>query len=314
MMGRHIIIVGPPGIGKTTLAKNVARILPEIKVIKGCKYNCAAEEPICPECKQKKSKETIKISGEKRFVRVQGSPDLTAEDLIGDIDPIKAIKYGPLSIEAFTPGKIFKANNGILFFDEVNRCPEKLQNAMLQVLAEKTATVGSYEVDMPANLIFIGTMNPEDYSATEQMSEVFMDRFDIIYMNYPETIQIEKKIIKEKSETIKEIEFPEDLFTLMTYFVRSLRESKDLERKPSVRASMGLYERAQSNAMLEKRKQVEMKDIEESITSVLSHRIKLKPSIRYLQTGTEFIKEEFQKFLNSKEAQRILEEKETEPG
>ena len=73
---RHIILVGPPGIGKTTLAKNIARLLGK------------------------------KIP----FVRVQGSPDLTVEDLLGDIDPVKALKFGPLSIEAFTKGKIFKAD------------------------------------------------------------------------------------------------------------------------------------------------------------------------------------------------------------
>ena len=100
---RHIIFVGPPGIGKTTLAKNIAKLL---------------------------GKNTP-------FIRVQGSPDLTVEDLLGDIDPVKALKFGPLSIEAFTKGKIFKADKGILFFDELNRCPEKVQNALLQVLEEE---------------------------------------------------------------------------------------------------------------------------------------------------------------------------------
>ena len=85
---RHIIFVGAPGIGKTTLAKNISKLLPH------------------------EGKDKVP------FVRIQGSPDLTVEDLLGDIDPIKAMKFGPLSLEAFTKGKIFKADKGILFFDE----------------------------------------------------------------------------------------------------------------------------------------------------------------------------------------------------
>lgn len=264
LMNRHIIIVGPPGIGKTTLAKNIAKLLPE---------------------------------GLKNFVRVQGSPDLTAEDLLGDIDPIKALKYGPLSLEAFQKGKIFKADNGILFFDELNRCPEKLQNALLQVLEEGKATIASYDVDFDIDFIFIGTMNPEDTS-TEKLSDVLLDRFDLIYMDYPETIEIEKEIVKQKGEKL-DINFQEKLLHLTTYFVRLLREDEKLEKKPSVRASLGLYERAQSNALLNSRKTVKFEDIEEAVISVLAHRIRLKPSVKYLQDPTEFIKEEFKKFLEA---------------
>ena len=93
--------------------------------------------PLCPTCKSNKDVKTKNVTGEELFVRIQRSPDLTAEDLIGDIDPIKALEHGPMSEQAFTPGKIFKANGGILFFDEVNRCPERLQNALLQVLQER---------------------------------------------------------------------------------------------------------------------------------------------------------------------------------
>lgn len=258
---RNVIVVGTPGIGKTTIAKNVSKI----------------------------------VSG-KAFVRVQGSPDLTVEDLIGDIDPIKAMKFGPLSKEAFTPGKIFKANEGVLFFDEINRCPEKLQNALLQVLQEKKCTIGSYDVDMDANFVFIATMNPED-TATEKISDVLLDRFDVIYMTAPDTIDEEKEIITKYGEKICDVS--EDLLHIMAYFVRLLRESDDLEKKPSVRASLGLYERSQANAMLNERKSVNFDDMKDAVVSVLAHRIRLKPSIKYIQEPTEYLKNKFEEFCKS---------------
>ncbi|MBD3310339.1 AAA domain-containing protein [Candidatus Woesearchaeota archaeon] len=293
LMGRHIIISGPPGVGKTTTAKNIAKLLPAIQV-NTCPYHCSPDNPLCPECKLAGGKAGKKrIEGIERFVRIQGSPDLTVEDLLGDIDPVKALKFGPLSIEAFTPGKIFRANEGVLFFDEVNRCPEKLQNAMLQVLQEGIATIGSYDVDLPADFIFIGTMNPEDVS-TERLSEVFLDRFDVIYMGYPESIDLEKQIVKLRGK--QAADFPEKLFHFAIGFVRSLRVDPNVEKKPSVRASLGLYERAQSNAYLKGRKKVSYDDIREAVISVLSHRIELKPSVKYLESPEKYIEQEFRKF------------------
>ena len=269
LMRRHSIIVGPPGIGKTTLVKSLSKMLP------------------------KKITDSKEIDAP--FIRVQGSPDLTAEDLIGDIDPVKAIEYGPLSPEAFSPGKIFKADKGILFFDEVNRCSEKLQNALLQALEERKVTIGSYDVDLDADFIFVGTMNPEE-SSTEPLSDVFLDRFDLIYMTPPETQELEEKIVRLRGKKI--VEFPDDLLKTVVHFIRLLRKSKDLEKHPSVRATLGIYERAQSNAYIDNKERVDLVHVRKAIVSVLSHRIRLKPSLKYLKGASEFVAERFAEFCD----------------
>jgi len=296
---RHFVIFGPPGIGKTTLAKNIAKLLPKMTV-NDCEFNCLPTKPVCPACRQRKKKTKI-IKGEERFVRVQGSPDLTVEDLLGDIDPIKAMKFGSMSLEAFTPGKIFKANNGVLFFDELNRCPEKLQNALLQVLEERRATIGSYDVDIPADFIFIATMNPHDTN-TERLSDVLLDRFDVVYMKYPESDGIEAEIVKDKGQKIAQV--PSKMLDLMVRFVRGLRDDDKLEKAPSVRGSIGLSDRAQGNAILKNRTTVKFEDIKDAVVSVLAHRIRFKPSLKYVENPEEYLKKKIEDFSSESESDK----------
>jgi magnesium chelatase subunit I len=289
---RHLVILGFPGVGKTTMARSVAKLLPEIRIVKGCEFSCDPAEPVCPNCLRHakgEKLESTKSPGAKRFIRVQGSPDLQAEDLLGDIDPIKALEFGPRDPRAFTPGKILRAHRGVLFFDEINRCPERLQNALLQVLEEGKVTIGGYEVDYPTDFILIATMNPKESAGTEKLSEALLDRFDVVEMTYPEDAAIEKEIMLEKAGKFSGVSVPDEIIKRIVSIVRATRTDERIERPAGVRATIGLFERVQTNAIVSGRKTARTEDIISVVHSVLDHRIKLAPKFRHSADPAEIV-------------------------
>jgi Mg-chelatase subunit ChlI len=294
--GRHFILLGPAGIGKTSIAKEIANLLSDIEVL---------DTPI-PILKEEdhplkeyyNNNKTKILKGKDRFIRIQGSPDLEVEDLIGYINPNLAMEYGVNDIRAFIPGKLLRANHGILFFDEINRAPERIQNLLLEVLEEGTITIGSYNVQIPQDFLVIATMNPQDFTGTESISEVFLDRFEVIELSYPSREE-EIKVLELKDKKLANIgKFKE----VIVDFINNLRNDENLILKPSVRASLALLDLAEANALIEGRDKVELKDLEKAVLNVIPHRIKLKPSLRvdfdersYIQKKLEELKRKLEK-------------------
>jgi len=115
-------------------------------------------------------------------------------------------------------------------------------------------------------------------------------------MSYPGSAAIENEIVLMRQQDIKEVTMPTPLQEQVIAFIRELREDKNLDRKPGVRASIGVVDRAKTTALVRGNSTVQPEDVQAVIASVLTHRMSLKPSVKYLEDPTKYILKKFDSF------------------
>jgi Mg-chelatase subunit ChlI len=169
-----LLIRGPKGTGKSTAVRALADLLPEVTVVKGCRFSCNPKDPtnMCEECLEKyRSGEPLPEI--RRKMRIVNLPVGATEDrVVGTLDIEKAIKMG---IRALEPGILAEANQNILYIDEVNLLPDHITDDILDAAASGWNIVEreSISVAHPSRFILIGTMNPEEGELRPQL----LDRF-----------------------------------------------------------------------------------------------------------------------------------------
>ena len=148
--GRHVVLEGPPGTGKSTLLRSIAE-----------------------------------DTGQE-VVFVEGNAELTPARLIGQFDPSQVLAEG-YRVEHFVDGPLITAmrRGGLLYMEELNRVPEETLNVLITVLTEGEIAVPRLgTVIAGKDFRLIAAMNPFDAVGTARVSQAIADRMCRVVLGY----------------------------------------------------------------------------------------------------------------------------------
>jgi len=260
LAGGHVLVEDVPGLGKTTLAKTLARLV----------------------SRSRKGSPVI-------FRRIQFTPDLLPYDITGvDVFDPGTRKF------VFTPGPVF-AN--VLLADEINRTTPKVQSALLEVMAEGQVTVGNTTYRMDPFFFVIATQNPVEMEGVYPLPLAQIDRFLMkMHIGYPEP-DVEVGIVRDDPSArvmpevrpvcgreellaararVESVFCDEKLLRAAVNVSAATRSHPGIALGASPRGSLMLVQAARAFALVRGREYVIDQDLIDLAPLVISHRLRLK--------------------------------------
>jgi magnesium chelatase subunit I len=186
-----VLALGDRGTGKSTAIRALAALLPRMRAVEGCRYNCAPGKPaaVCEICARGVARRVAVP------VPVVDLPLGATEDrVVGALDLERALAQGE---KAFEPGLLARAHRGFLYIDEVNLLEDHLVDLLLDVAAsgENVVEREGLSVRHPARFVLVGSGNPEEGELRPQLQ----DRFGLsVEVRTPTDLPLRMEVIRRR--------------------------------------------------------------------------------------------------------------------
>jgi len=171
-----LLIRGQRGTAKSTAVRGLISLLPPVELVADCPFRCPLQDPegMCDLCRERLGEGQTLPSVTVPYGLVNLPLGASEDRLIGALDFEAALSKGE---RRFEPGLLARANQSILYVDEVNLLEDHLVDLLLDVAALGINYVEREGISFshPSRFILIGTMNPEEGDLRPQL----LDRFGL---------------------------------------------------------------------------------------------------------------------------------------
>lgn len=317
-----VLIRGERGTAKSTAARALAALLPDVRVVADCRFGCdpGKTSTLCTECKERVAQNEVLPVEMRRTSFIDLPVSATEDRVVGTLDIERAIKEGE---RHFEPGVLAAANRGLLYIDEVNLLDDHVVDLLLDSAALGMNIVEREGISFshPARYILVGTMNPEEGDLRPQLLDRFalsvgirglqdphhrvaiMER-NLAFEADPEAFH--NQWIEQEQSLSQSIEAARKLVDKTTHSKRDLLAIAALTSSMQVdghRADLVILKAARAHAALEGRSAISDRDIALAAELALPHRLRRGP-FQQVQVNLEDLHER----INQIQSQVVDEE------
>ncbi|MBW7885321.1 MAG: ATP-binding protein [Caldilineaceae bacterium] len=291
-----VLIRGERGTAKSTAARALAALLPEMEVVQGCRFNCDPNRPdlFCDECRERLVRESELQTTYLSTPFVDLPVSATEDRVVGTLDIEKAIQRGE---RHFEPGVLAAANRGVLYVDEVNLLDDHVVDLLLDSAAMGVNVVEREGISFqhPARFVLVGSMNPEEGDLRPQLLDRFAHAVDVVGITQAgQRVEVLRRRVffeqdadafgaayeDTEKEMCSRILAARQRYSLVKYTERDLYTIAALTASFKVdghRADIVILKTARAQAAFEGRLQITDNDILLAAELALPHRMKKQP-------------------------------------